>query len=133
MGGERGVSDMRTDVIREGETLDRLSARLGLPGCMLLRANGLYSPAWLLPGREIRVPEPGWCAGRQGFICPVRALRLPCRPPGFRGQTRTIHARWGEGWPELAQRCGAGAEALMRLNRYWGEPLPGMRLNIPIE
>lgn len=133
MGRERGVSGMRTDVIREGETLGRLSARLERPGCMLLRANGLYSPAWLLPGREIRVPEPDWCAGRQGFVCPVRALWLPCRPRGFREQTRTTHARWGERWPELAQRCGAGAEALMRLNHYWGEPLPGMRLNIPIE
>ena len=42
-----------TAVVREDETLNMLSARLGVPGCMLLRCNGLYSPAWLLPGREI--------------------------------------------------------------------------------
>ena len=53
---------MRTDFVLEGEGLNELSARLRVPACMLMRANGLYSPAWLLPGREIIVPE-GQCRG----------------------------------------------------------------------
>ncbi len=53
---------MRTDFVLEGEGLNALSARLRVPACMLMRANGLYSPAWLLPGRAIIVPE-GRCCG----------------------------------------------------------------------
>jgi len=60
-------------MVREGEGLDALSARLGVPGCMLLRANRLFSPAWLMPGRMIRVPEGGFCRG-DDFPCPVEAL-----------------------------------------------------------
>jgi len=60
-------------VVREGEGLDALSARLGVPGCMLLRANRLYSPAWLMPGRVIQVPEGSFCL-TDDFACPVEAL-----------------------------------------------------------
>ena len=64
--------------MREGEGLDALSARLGVPGCMLLRANRLYSPAWLLPGRVIRVPEGDFCR-TDDFICPAQALDRTAR------------------------------------------------------
>ena len=64
---------MREDVVMEGEGLDALSARLRVPGCMLLRANRLYSPAWLLPGRVILVPEGGFCL-EDDFPCPAEAL-----------------------------------------------------------
>ena len=63
-------------VILEGETLDQLSARLGVPGCMLLRANRLFSAAWLMPGREIVVPEDTFCHD-DDFPCPVGALNRP--------------------------------------------------------
>ena len=62
---------MRSDCVLAGEELSGLSARLGVPACMLMRANGLYSPAWLLPGREVLVPE-GTCGG--GFTCPREAI-----------------------------------------------------------
>ena len=62
---------MRSDCILEGETLNSLALRLGVPACMLMRANGLYSPAWLLPGRVINVPE-GKCGG--DFPCPREAF-----------------------------------------------------------
>ncbi|HIS00738.1 MAG TPA: LysM peptidoglycan-binding domain-containing protein [Candidatus Excrementavichristensenella intestinipullorum] len=65
-----------TAVVREDETLNMLSARLGVPGCMLLRCNGLYSPAWLLPGREILVPEDVFCH-TSDFPCPAGALHRP--------------------------------------------------------
>ncbi|MEA4899952.1 LysM peptidoglycan-binding domain-containing protein [Bacillota bacterium Meth-B3] len=67
-------------VVRENEPLSALSARLGVPGCMLLRANRLYSPAWLLPGREIEVPDGDFCF-RDGFPCPVGALHRPAATP----------------------------------------------------
>lgn len=69
---------MKEDVVREGEGLDALSARLHVPGCMLLRANRLYSPAWLLPGRVIRVPEGDFCR-RDDFPCPAEALEQKVR------------------------------------------------------
>ncbi len=67
---------MRRDKIRDGETLDQLALRLGVPGCMILRANRLFSPAWLLPGREIDVPDPLFCL-TDGGECPVAALMRP--------------------------------------------------------
>ncbi len=70
---------MRRDSVYEGEGLNELSARLGLPGCMLLRANGLFSAAWLLPGREILVPDADLCRRPDAGICPREALRMPAR------------------------------------------------------
>lgn len=68
---------MRTDRVQDGETLSMMSARLGVPGCMLLRANRVFSPAWLLPGQEIQVPEGAFCLTDDGFVCPVAALMAP--------------------------------------------------------
>ncbi len=62
---------VRSDYVLAGESLNELSARLGVPACMLMRANGLFSPAWLLPGREVIVPE-GACRGE--FPCPLEAF-----------------------------------------------------------
>ena len=64
-------------IVREGESLAKISSRTGMPSCMLMRANGLFSPAWLLPGREILVPEADFCRKRPAEICPVRACMLP--------------------------------------------------------
>ncbi|MBO4299211.1 MAG: hypothetical protein J5998_10450 [Clostridia bacterium] len=58
---------VRSDYVLAGEGLNELAGRLGVPPCMLMRANGLFSPAWLLPGREVLVPE-GACGG--DFPCP---------------------------------------------------------------
>jgi len=64
---------VRWDLVYEGETLGDLSARLQVPGCMLLRANRLFSEAWLLPGREILVPEIDFCLWDAG-VCPAKAV-----------------------------------------------------------
>ncbi len=65
---------MRWDLVYEGETLSDLSARLRVPGCMLMRANRIYSEAWLLPGREIAVPDMDFCL-RDSGVCPAEAFR----------------------------------------------------------
>ena len=44
---------------------------------------------------------------------------------------RVVTARYGETWEALALRCSISREELMRLNRYWGDLLPGMRLTAP--
>ena len=67
---------MRWDLVYEGETLTQLSARLGVPACMIMRANRIFSEAWLLPGREIFVPEPDFCDWDEG-ICPREAVNKP--------------------------------------------------------
>ncbi len=64
---------MRWDYVYEGENLSELSVRLQVPACMLMRANRIYSEAWLLPGRQIMVPEKDFCWWDQG-ICPVKAM-----------------------------------------------------------
>ena len=60
-------AEMKT-VIRNGETLEMLSARCGVPICMLLRANRLVCAAWLLPGREIIIPKADFCEN-DAFPC----------------------------------------------------------------
>lgn len=75
---------MRWDLVYEGETLSALSARLGVPACMLMRANRLFSEAWLLPGREILVPDADFCY-RDAGMCPRRAMQTRARrAPGER-------------------------------------------------
>lgn len=69
---------MRKDRVLENETVQALSARLGVPGCMLMRANRIFSPSWLLPGREIDVPEGDFCL-TDDALCPLRALKNPAR------------------------------------------------------
>lgn len=69
---------MRADRIREGETPEKLSARTGFPVCALMRKNRVLSPAWLFPGREIALPEPGFCAG-DAFPCPSSLVNVPAR------------------------------------------------------
>lgn len=69
---------MRWDLVYEGETLSHLSARLGVPACMLMRANRIFSEAWLLPGREIMVPDSDFCDWDEG-VCPREAMKTPAR------------------------------------------------------
>ena len=108
---------MKTTIIREGETLGMLSARLGVPGCMILRANGLFSEAWLLPGRQIDVPDADYCAQAQA-PCPVRALLEPAMSVR-RGTAVTLNAR--ESAQALSARLGQPLDALRLLT-----PLPDM-------
>ncbi len=75
-------------VVAPNETPALLSARAGVPVCAILRANRLFSPAWLLPGREIDVPDD--CAAID-FPCPALAARVPARARRlFYGSAREI-------------------------------------------
>lgn len=67
-------------VVAPNETPALLSARAGVPVCAILRANRLFSPAWLLPGREIDMPDD--CASSD-FPCPVLAARVPAQAHRF--------------------------------------------------
>lgn len=140
-------------VIGENETPEQLSARLHRPVCMLLRANRLYSEAWLLPGREIAVPEPDFCRKDAG-ICPAAALKIPAQrfePCGSewpiparlrkwsaahagaalsewcgRGAIRTIRPM--ETMAQFAERTGSSEAEVRRVNIYYGKPVPGVQL-----
>ena len=69
---------MRWDLVYEGENLSSLSARLGVPACMLMRANRLFSEAWLLPGRELMVPDLDFCDWDEG-ACPREAVKMQAK------------------------------------------------------
>lgn len=71
---------MERHTMREGDTLNALSARYRAPACAILRANRVFSPAWLSPGREILIPDARFCQ-RDGFPCPVQAARQRARQP----------------------------------------------------
>jgi|GEM_PF-1264197 len=118
---------MRSDRVLEGETLSALSARLGVPGCMLLRANRLYSPAWLLPGREIAVPEGDFCRW-DGFRCPAEAVR--CAASGAR---QTVTVARGETARGIARRYGLTERLVLLAAGISSGDLPeGMTLRLPI-
>lgn len=70
---------MERHTMREGDTLNALSARYRVPACAILRANRVFSPAWLSPGRETS-PRRALCQ-RDGFPCPVQAARQRARQP----------------------------------------------------
>lgn len=142
-------------VIGPNETPEQLSVRLARPVCMLLRANRLYSTAWLLPGRHIVVPSADFCRKDVG-ACPALLLRQPsetyepCEPavrqrlpgrlqrwsdthggvqlPQWRkaGCTRTL--RPYETMAAFARRTGCTEEELRRINRYYGRAVPGVQL-----
>jgi hypothetical protein len=52
---------------------------------MLMRVNRIWSEAWLLPGREIAVPDLDFCDWDEG-ACPREAVNMPAkRLPCVRG------------------------------------------------
>lgn len=71
---------MLKTVVADGETPHELCLRLNCPLCMILRANGLFSAAWLYSGREIDVPDADYCA-KSPNPCPTLVMNAPpmCR------------------------------------------------------
>lgn len=148
---------MRYATIGQGETPECLSARLGRPVCMLLRANRLFSAQWLMDGRRIIVPDGDFCR-RDAGICPLEALhihaeRFSAMEPEWamhlpdrlrrwsnthggaaltewrRGMVMTI--RPGESMSRFSERMGCDESEIRRVNRYYGKGVPGVQLWIP--
>ena len=141
--------------IGQQETPEQLSARLGRPICMLLRANRLCSTAWLLPGRQIIVPADDFCR-RDAGACPMQLLHIPSehfmpcdasvrqRLPYRLQRWSDTHGRvqlpqWAaaggvyalrpcESMAEFAARTGSTEAEVRRINRYFGKPVSGVRL-----
>ncbi|MBR3927646.1 MAG: LysM peptidoglycan-binding domain-containing protein [Clostridia bacterium] len=55
--------------VMEGETAEEIAGRAGYPLCMLLRANGVLSGAWLETMTEVRAPDADECE-KSAFPCP---------------------------------------------------------------
>ena len=148
---------MACATIGQNESPEQLSARLNRPVCMLLRANRLYSTQWLLPGRQIVLPEADFCRCDSG-LCPLKAMQIPAESfvdfvpemiqlPDRLRRWSAVHgnlalpqwrsARWAvirpqEGWNDIAARLGTEAAELQRINRYFGPPVPGIELVYPV-
>ena len=129
---------MRTDFVLEGEGLNELSARLRVPACMLMRANGLYSPAWLLPGREIIVPE-GQCRGpipcpRETFARAIGADEAFLHPGEDTAARRRVYACGaGDTAAGVAALFGLSETKLRADNALMGAVYPGMELLIDLQ
>lgn len=112
--------------VRAGETLSMLAARLDRPACMIMRANRLISPAWLMPGREVMVPPADYCLWDAGE-CPRTLFGCPAR----RGRARVRHVlRAGESVGDVAHAHGL-TERLV-IMAAGGEWRSGMALELPI-
>ena len=108
---------MKKTRVGEGESPAALSARLGAPVCMILRANGLFSPAWLLPGREIAVPGADCCEGGCPNPCPRQALHVPA---AARVAGHAVRLERDEDAASLLERLEAEEKDVSLLS-----PLPG--------
>ncbi|MDO4740387.1 MAG: LysM peptidoglycan-binding domain-containing protein [Eubacteriales bacterium] len=119
---------MQTDRIRENETPEQLAVRLGVPLCMLLRANRLACACWLLPEREIAVPQGAFCE-KDAFPCPARLLDTPAR----QRQTEVCIAGAGDDIPSLARALGTSERLLLRARGRSGPLREGERILIEAE
>ncbi len=125
----KGETKVRWDVVREGESLSMLSARLARPGCMLMRANRIYSPAWLLPGREIVVPDEDFCLW-DSFRCPVQAVKCPATERRRRAE-KVVGL--GDSVTSLARETGLTERMVYRAAKRSRGTLPlGLRLRLPV-
>ena len=75
-------------VVAPNETPALLSTRAGVPVCAILRANRLFSPAWLLPVPEI---DARWR---------LRTI-LPGEAPALTLSERAVNALWGAAYPGM--------------------------------
>ena len=142
-------------IIGPEETPEQLSGRLQRPLCMILRANRLFSGAWLLPGREIIVPGADFCR-RDAGICPAEALRIPAQLfekhegeipvperlrkwsavhdhailPQWRSGGKIAGLRPMESMAQFARRVGSSEAEVRHVNIYYGKAVPGVRLLI---
>jgi len=119
---------VRTDRILENETLGALSARLGVPLCMLMRANRLASAAWLLPGREIAVPEGDFCE-KDSFPCPKRLVQAVAKGK----ETEVFIAEAGDTIGSAARTLGTTKRLLLMTRGRGGELKEGERILIERE
>lgn len=119
---------MRRDGVRAGESPGALSARLGVPVCMLLRANRLVCTAWLVPGREIDVPGADFCKA-DAFPCPARLVRC-------RAKEKTMEvcmAGRGESIASLARSMSTSERLLLLMRQKSGPLAEGERILLPAE
>ena len=78
---------MKMHVLARTETLEMLSARYGVPVCMIIRANHLGAEDRLFAGRKLQIPPVDYCwkaeetsgeeeakSGKQGT-----EIRIPAR------------------------------------------------------
>ncbi|MBQ3222722.1 MAG: LysM peptidoglycan-binding domain-containing protein [Clostridia bacterium] len=119
---------MRWDIVRENEGPQELTARLGLPLCMLLRANRLVCAAWLTPGRQIAVPQQDFCE-KDAFPCPAKLLSVPAREK----QTEVWIAGSGDSIPSVVQALGTTERLLLLARKCRGPLREGERLRIGAE
>jgi LysM repeat protein len=117
-------------VVRPGDTLGAISARLGVSVEALVRANGISDRHRLVPGQVLRVPAalPSGSAARG--VARTSAQAVPSRSPAL---VVAVHrVRWGETLVALARRYGVPVEWIVRANGLWSDRIiAGQRLAIP--
>ncbi len=116
------------DRIRENETPELLSARLGAPVCAILRANRLTIASWLIPGREIEIPSADLCKD-DAFPCPVLLMHTKAKAK----QTEVVIAGVGDTIPSLARQMGTSERLLLLARGNAGPLCEGERICIAAE
>ena len=122
---DQPLTSWQAYTMKNGDTLDRLAAKHGIPVSKLKLANGINSRTRVKPGFELLLPVKGSGAGAE----PLPAL-FQQPPPAPRRHGGAIHiVRKGETLYGIARRYHVSTDSLLRWNHV-GVLTTGQRLVI---
>jgi len=112
--------------LQRGETLEHLSARYGVPVCMIVHANEELRPDALRYGTVLSIPRKSGCSRRD------EAAQQVQKPPRFKYAEYVVQA--DDTLYGIALRCGLTMRILQKSNGMGGlqELQPGSRLLLPV-
>ncbi len=111
--------------LQRGETLELLSARYGVPVCMIVCANEELRPDAIRYGAVLTIPRKNWCSRGSE---PPQAPKLP----RFRYAEYVVQP--DDTLYGISLRCGLTMRILQKANSLNGvaELQPGTRLRVPV-
>ncbi|MCB1495340.1 MAG: peptidoglycan DD-metalloendopeptidase family protein [Bauldia sp.] len=115
--------------VAAGESLNTLAARYGVPPSEIARANGISSPAQVVPGRAIVIPQP--VQAQVAYAPPPQTNAAPT--PASAKSGGVVHVvEPGQTLYSIAQAQGVRVEDIVALNGLSSQNIRvGQRLQIP--
>ncbi|MCB1487609.1 MAG: peptidoglycan DD-metalloendopeptidase family protein [Bauldia sp.] len=116
--------------VAAGESLDTLAIRYGVPSSEIARANGISSPAQIVPGRAIVIPQPAQAQVAYAAAPQAAAAPMPAAQAKGGGVVHVVEP--GQTLYSIAQSQGVRVEDIVALNGLSSQNIRvGQRLQIP--
>jgi murein DD-endopeptidase MepM/ murein hydrolase activator NlpD len=111
--------------VGQGETIETVSRRYGVPAIVIAEANGMTTGTPIYPGQRLVIPKYNYAGGRTAAAAPATqpaaaplttgAVRQPARPLASQGQVHTVGP--GETLYSIGRRYNVSPVALAQTNR----------------